>query len=63
MRSLRLQKPEQFISDMKTLFDGLTWEQISDDTSGVIQARFTSCFRLAASSCAMQRVSCALHHR
>jgi len=25
------------VADMKTLFDTLTWEQISDDTGGVIQ--------------------------
>ncbi len=25
------------MADMKTLFDTLTWEQISDDTGGVIQ--------------------------
>jgi aarF domain-containing kinase len=31
------ERPDQFVADMKTLFDSLTWEQISDDTGGVIQ--------------------------
>lgn len=40
---------------MGALFDSLTWEQISDDTSGVMQVR------LAASCCS--RCSCSGSHR
>jgi hypothetical protein len=34
-----LQDPERFVADMGALFDTLTWEQIADDTSGVMQVR------------------------
>ena len=42
-----LQDPERFVADMGALFDTLTWEQIADDTSGVMQVCCGKCQGIA----------------
>jgi uncharacterized membrane protein YdbT with pleckstrin-like domain len=48
-----LQDPERFVADMGALFDTLTWEQIADDTSGVMQVRCCNVSRHSKGSSGM----------
>lgn len=34
-----MQDTDVFVGQMAALFDSLTWDEIADDTSGVIQVR------------------------